>query len=191
MSLNEDFRVLKLQLISNVHKCWLAMPLGAGVLCCCWLLACRTIEEENDRLALTSLGNPTLLIALKSWHSDGFIDTHEGKVIWWHYHNDTMSSWYNDISLPYKMLQQENHHVCLIWWREIGNILLIKSDILVMQSYIPVLDFYLVCVLSISSSKYKIKIQKSRIEGGGVSRLSSRKKLSLTVETSSNLGPNI
>ena len=85
---------------------------------------------------------------MQSWCSDGFIDTHEGKFIWWNYHNDTMSSWYNDISLPYKMLQQENHHVCLIWWREIGNILLIKSDILVMQSYIPVLDFYLVCVFS-------------------------------------------
>ena len=27
--------------LSNVHRCWLAMPLGAGVLH--WVLACRTI----------------------------------------------------------------------------------------------------------------------------------------------------
>ena len=30
----------------NVRRYWLAMPLGAGVLR--WVLACRTIEEENS-----------------------------------------------------------------------------------------------------------------------------------------------
>ena len=33
---------------SNVRRCWLAMPLGAGILS--WLLACRTIEEEKGKL---------------------------------------------------------------------------------------------------------------------------------------------
>ena len=31
--------------LSNVRRCWLAMPLGAGVLR--WVLACRTIEEKT------------------------------------------------------------------------------------------------------------------------------------------------
>ena len=30
--------------LSNVRRCWLAMPLGAGVLR--WVLACRTIEKK-------------------------------------------------------------------------------------------------------------------------------------------------
>ena len=30
--------------LSNVHKCWLAMPLGAGIMS--WVLACRTIEKN-------------------------------------------------------------------------------------------------------------------------------------------------
>ena len=32
--------------LSNVRMCWLAMPLGAGVLR--WVLACRTIEKKNE-----------------------------------------------------------------------------------------------------------------------------------------------
>ena len=39
-------------------------------------------------------------------------------------------------------------------------------------------------------SKQK-NIQNRRGGGGGVWKLSSRKKLTLTVETSSNIGPNI
>ena len=31
--------------LSNVRRCWLAMPLGAGVLR--WVLACHTIEESQ------------------------------------------------------------------------------------------------------------------------------------------------
>ena len=31
--------------LSNVRRCWLAMPLGAGVLR--WVLACRTIEKKT------------------------------------------------------------------------------------------------------------------------------------------------
>ena len=31
--------------LSNVRKCWLAMPLGAGFLR--WVLACRTIEKKT------------------------------------------------------------------------------------------------------------------------------------------------
>ena len=38
------------KLLLNVRKCWLAMPLGAGILH--WVLACRTIEEKTDRLDL-------------------------------------------------------------------------------------------------------------------------------------------
>ena len=34
---------------SNVHRCWLAMPLGASILS--WVLAYCTIEEGKDRLA--------------------------------------------------------------------------------------------------------------------------------------------
>ena len=30
----------------------------------------------------------------ENWHSDGFRDTHEGIVTWWHCHNDTVSSSY-------------------------------------------------------------------------------------------------
>ena len=33
--------------LSNVRRCWLAMPLGAGVLR--WVLACRTIEKKIER----------------------------------------------------------------------------------------------------------------------------------------------
>ena len=29
----------------NVHRCWLAMPLGIGILC--WVLACHTIEKKK------------------------------------------------------------------------------------------------------------------------------------------------
>ena len=32
--------------LSNVRRCWLAMPLGAGVLS--WVLACRTIEKNTQ-----------------------------------------------------------------------------------------------------------------------------------------------
>ena len=32
----------------NVRRCWLYMPLGAGVLR--WVLACHTIENKNKRL---------------------------------------------------------------------------------------------------------------------------------------------
>ena len=32
--------------LSNVRKCWLAMPLGAGFLR--WVLACRTIEKKTE-----------------------------------------------------------------------------------------------------------------------------------------------
>ena len=32
--------------LSNVRRCWLAMPLVAGVLR--WVLACRTIEKKNE-----------------------------------------------------------------------------------------------------------------------------------------------
>ena len=32
--------------LSNVRRCWLAMPLGAGVLS--WVLACGTIENKHD-----------------------------------------------------------------------------------------------------------------------------------------------
>ena len=32
--------------LSNVHRCWMAMPLGAGVLS--WVLACHTIEKQNE-----------------------------------------------------------------------------------------------------------------------------------------------
>ena len=31
--------------LSNVRRCWLAMPLGAGVLR--WVLSCRTIEKKT------------------------------------------------------------------------------------------------------------------------------------------------
>ena len=31
--------------LSNVRRCWLAMPLGGGFLC--WVLACRTIEKKT------------------------------------------------------------------------------------------------------------------------------------------------
>ena len=31
--------------LSNVRRCWLAMPLGAGVLS--WVLECRTIEKTT------------------------------------------------------------------------------------------------------------------------------------------------
>ena len=31
--------------LSNVRRCWLAIPLGAGVLC--WVLACHTIEKKT------------------------------------------------------------------------------------------------------------------------------------------------
>ena len=34
--------------LSNVRRCWLAMPLVAGVLR--WVLVCRTIEIENESL---------------------------------------------------------------------------------------------------------------------------------------------
>ena len=37
--------------LSNVRRCWLAMPLGAGVLH--WVLACRTIERKNESLFCT------------------------------------------------------------------------------------------------------------------------------------------
>ena len=33
------------ELFSNVRKCWLAMPLGAGFLR--WVLACHTIEKKT------------------------------------------------------------------------------------------------------------------------------------------------
>ena len=33
-------------LLSNVRRCWLAMPLLAGFLS--WVLACRTIERKNE-----------------------------------------------------------------------------------------------------------------------------------------------
>ena len=32
--------------LSNVRRCWLTMPLGAGFLR--WVLACRTIEKKNE-----------------------------------------------------------------------------------------------------------------------------------------------
>ena len=31
--------------LSNVRRCWLAMPLGAGFLC--WMLECRLIEKKT------------------------------------------------------------------------------------------------------------------------------------------------
>ena len=34
--------------LSNVRRCWLAMPLGAGVLR--WVLACRTIEKKKTKV---------------------------------------------------------------------------------------------------------------------------------------------
>ena len=34
--------------LSNVRRCWLAMPLGAGFLR--WVLACHTIEKKTDSL---------------------------------------------------------------------------------------------------------------------------------------------
>ena len=34
--------------LSNVHRCWLAMPLGAGFLH--WVLACRTIEKKKESI---------------------------------------------------------------------------------------------------------------------------------------------
>ena len=34
--------------LSNVHRCWLTMPLVAGFLR--WVLACRTIERTNKSL---------------------------------------------------------------------------------------------------------------------------------------------
>ena len=42
---------LKMSILSNVHTCWLAMPLGAGVLR--WVLAHRTIEKTNKSLICT------------------------------------------------------------------------------------------------------------------------------------------
>ena len=39
--------------LSNVRRCWLAMPLGAGFLR--WVLACRTIEKKRkSRIFFTS-----------------------------------------------------------------------------------------------------------------------------------------
>ena len=35
------------QILSYVRRCWLAMPLGAGILC--WVLACNTIEENKRK----------------------------------------------------------------------------------------------------------------------------------------------
>ena len=78
---------------------------------------------KNHMIIYCDAKHTTLLIALKSWHSDGLIDTHEGKVIWWHYHNATMSSGYNDMFLPFKMLQQENHHVYL---KKVPDILVMR-----------------------------------------------------------------
>ena len=34
--------------LSNVRRCWLAMPLGAGILH--WVLACHTIEKKTESL---------------------------------------------------------------------------------------------------------------------------------------------
>ena len=43
----EHFRALECsnRSIANVRRCWLAMPLGAGLLS--WLLACHTIEKKT------------------------------------------------------------------------------------------------------------------------------------------------
>ena len=49
---------------SNVRKCWLAMPLSAGFLC--WVLACRTIEKINDRLACKLIKTHKLNITLNT-----------------------------------------------------------------------------------------------------------------------------
>ena len=39
--------------LSNVHRCWLVMLLGAGVLC--WVLACRTIEKKETPIIIITL----------------------------------------------------------------------------------------------------------------------------------------
>ena len=46
-------QILYQLILKNDRKSWLAMPLGAGLLH--WVLACRTIDEKNDRLSLASL----------------------------------------------------------------------------------------------------------------------------------------
>ena len=38
--------------LSNVRRCWLAMPLGAGILS--WVLACRTIEKNKSKIVIFS-----------------------------------------------------------------------------------------------------------------------------------------
>ena len=75
----------------------------AGHWSCPWVLMCRLIEELNDWLALFF----TSILTFRQ------IQRHEGIVKWWQYHNETMSSWYNYMSLSYKMLQLENHHVSM------------------------------------------------------------------------------
>ena len=47
---SEGFRTITsycLEPLSNVRKCWLAMPLGAGFLC--WVLSFCKIEEEKTK----------------------------------------------------------------------------------------------------------------------------------------------
>ena len=38
--------------LSNVRRCWLAMPLGAGVLS--WVLVCHTIEKKKKNYFFSS-----------------------------------------------------------------------------------------------------------------------------------------
>ena len=38
-------KLLLTETLSNVRRCWLAMPLGAGILR--WVLACHTIEKKT------------------------------------------------------------------------------------------------------------------------------------------------
>ena len=40
--------LLLTETLSNVRRCWLAMPLGAGFLR--WMLVCHTIERKNESL---------------------------------------------------------------------------------------------------------------------------------------------
>ena len=44
-------KLLSTGTLSNVRRCLLAMPVGAGVLS--WVLAWRTIERKNETLACT------------------------------------------------------------------------------------------------------------------------------------------
>ena len=52
--------------LSNVRRCWLAMPLGAGILH--WVLACRTIEKQNKLLNF----NLKNIFLLNVWLCPGF-----------------------------------------------------------------------------------------------------------------------